>query len=50
MTASSWLIFAQPPDGWIFVGAPIVIGSGFYIWLRERQLAKDLVTEVTTPD
>jgi drug/metabolite transporter (DMT)-like permease len=50
MTASSWLVFAQPPDVWIFVGAPIVIGSGLYIWLRERQLAKSIVTEVATQD
>jgi drug/metabolite transporter (DMT)-like permease len=50
MTASSWLIFAQPPDTWIFAGAPIVIGSGPYIWLRERQLAKSIVTEVATQD
>ncbi len=46
MTASSWLIFSQPPDIWIYVGAPIVIGSGLYIWLRERQLAKSIVTDV----
>lgn len=47
MTASSWLIFNQPPDFWVFVGAPIVIGSGLYIWLRERQLARTVVTDVT---
>lgn len=40
MSASSWLIFSQPPTMWLFVGAPIVIGSGLYIWLRERQLGK----------
>jgi len=40
MTLSSWLVFAQPPDAWIFLGAPVVIGSGLYIWLRERRLAK----------
>ncbi len=39
MTASSWLIFAQPPDGWVLVGAGIVAASGLYIWLRERTLA-----------
>jgi drug/metabolite transporter (DMT)-like permease len=50
MTASSWLVFNQPPDIWIFVGAPIVIGSGLYIWLRERQLARGVVTEVTVED
>lgn len=50
MTASSWLIFNQPPSVWIYVGAPIVIGSGLYIWLRERQLSKAVVTEVATRD
>ena len=40
MTASSWLVFNQPPEVWLYVGAPIVIGSGLYIWLRERQLGK----------
>lgn len=42
MSLASWLIFGQPPDIWIFVGAPIVIGSGLYIWLRERQIATRL--------
>lgn len=40
MSAVSWLIFNQPPDIWLYVGAPIVIASGLYIWLRERALAK----------
>lgn len=39
MTAASWLVFGQAPDIWIFIGAPIVIGSGLFIWLREKQLA-----------
>ena len=39
MIASSWLIFAQPPDGWVLGGAAIVAASGLYIWLRERALA-----------
>ena len=34
------LLFNQPPDFWLYVGAPIVIGSGLYIWLRERKLHK----------
>ncbi len=38
MTASSWLVFSQPPSVWILAGAPIVIASGFYIWWRERTL------------
>ncbi len=50
MTASSWLIFNQPPDAWIFLGAPVVIASGLYIWLRERQLSRSVVTEVTVRD
>jgi drug/metabolite transporter (DMT)-like permease len=39
MALSSWLIFRQLPDIWLYIGAPIVIGSGLYIWLRERALA-----------
>jgi drug/metabolite transporter (DMT)-like permease len=39
-TAASWFIFNQPPDMWLFLGAPVVIGSGLYIWIRERKLAK----------
>jgi len=50
MTASSWFIFNQPPDIWIFVGVPIVIGSGLYIWLRERSLQKGAVTELAPQD
>lgn len=38
LTLSSWLVFGEPPDMWIFAGVPLVIGSGLYIWLRERQL------------
>jgi drug/metabolite transporter (DMT)-like permease len=50
MTASSWLIFNQPPNVWIYIGAPIVIASGLYIWLRERRLSKNIVTEVAGRD
>lgn len=50
MSAVSWLVFNQPPSWWVYVGAPIVIGSGLYIWLRERQLSKAVVTEVTGRD
>lgn len=39
-TILSWAVFLQPPDIWLYLGAPIVIGSGLYIWLRERALAK----------
>ena len=36
---SSWLVFAQPPGLSIYIGAPIVLGAGFYIWWREREVA-----------
>lgn len=48
MTLSSWLIFSQPPTVWLFVGGPIVIGSGLYIWLRERELAKASVSPTSS--
>lgn len=35
---SSWIIFGEPPDMWFYLGAPIIILSGLYIWLRERAL------------
>ena len=38
LSAASWLVFGEPPDRWILVGAPMVVASGLYIWLRERQL------------
>ena len=50
MITSSWLIFNQPPDMWIFIGAPIVVASGLYIWLRERRLARPVVTEFASQD
>lgn len=36
----SWLVFNQPPDGWTLVGTAIIIGSGIFIWWREKQLRK----------
>jgi drug/metabolite transporter (DMT)-like permease len=50
MTGSSWFVFNQPPTVWLFVGAPIVMASGFYIWLRERQLSKSVIREVAVED
>ena len=44
LSLSSWLVFNEPPDIWVFIGAPIVVGSGLYIWLREQQLAKSVVS------
>lgn len=39
---ASWLIFNQPPDLWFYIGAPIIIGSGIYIWLRELHLRRQI--------
>lgn len=49
LAIASWLIFNQPPDQWFILGAAIIILSGLYIWLRERQLAKAVVTPVNEP-
>lgn len=49
LTLASWLIFNQPPDRLFILGAAIIILSGLYIWLRERQLAKADVTPVNEP-
>ena len=40
MNAASWLVFDQPPTIWVGVGAAVILGSGLYIWLRERHLAR----------
>lgn len=37
LALASWIVFNQPPDIWFYVGAPIIIASGLYIWLRERK-------------
>ncbi len=38
MTAAEWTVFGTEPDGWVFVGAAIVVAAGLFIWMRERQL------------
>ena len=40
LAVASWIIFAEPPDAWFYAGAPLIIGSGWYIWLRERELSR----------
>lgn len=49
MAVVSWLVFNQPPDVWFFLGAPVIILSGLYIWLRERRLSR-APTPVTIED
>ena len=40
MIASGWLFFAEVPDGWVLIGASVVMASGLFIWLRERQISE----------
>lgn len=37
ITALSWMLFDELPDFWTLIGTFIIIGSGLYVWLRERQ-------------
>jgi drug/metabolite transporter (DMT)-like permease len=39
-TAYGYLLFGHFPDNWTFGGASLIIASGLYVWLRERQLGK----------
>jgi len=41
---ASWIVFGEPPDISFYVGAPIIILSGLYIWRRERRLARPAIT------
>ena len=41
---ASWIVFDEPPDFAFYIGAPIIIGSGLYIWLRERTLKQPIST------
>lgn len=38
LTASSYLVFGNVPDGWTLTGAVIVVFSGLLIWRREKQM------------
>lgn len=38
-TALSWLIFGNVPDFWTIIGASIIVASGLFIWLREKQIS-----------
>ena len=35
-----FLVFGDVPSIWSAIGATLIIGSGIYVWYRERQLAK----------
>jgi drug/metabolite transporter (DMT)-like permease len=36
-TLSGWLVFSEWPARWTWVGAALIIGSGLYIYHRERK-------------
>ena len=40
ITFLGWLLFGHLPDGWTILGAAIVIGSGIYVFSRERYLRR----------
>ena len=37
-TIYGFLVFNDFPDRWTLLGTTIIIGSGLYVWMRERQL------------
>jgi S-adenosylmethionine uptake transporter len=38
-TLLSYLVFQDVPNAWKWLGISIIVGSGLYVWWRERQLA-----------
>lgn len=44
-TLFGFLVFANLPDGYTVLGAAIIAGSGFYIFRREQQLARETNSE-----
>ena len=36
-TAAGIVVFATPPTPWTLAGAAVIVGSGIYIWRRERR-------------
>ena len=38
VTIISWVVFSELPDGWTVLGTAIIVGSGLYMWMRERSL------------
>lgn len=34
----SWVVFGEPPDQATIIGTSIIIGSGLFVWFRERQM------------
>jgi len=40
ITILSWLVFDAPPERQTIIGTLIIVASGLYIWMRERQRFK----------
>ncbi|MHA7875740.1 DMT family transporter [Roseivivax sp.] len=38
-TAAGYLVFGDFPDGWTWLGIAVILGSGLYVFWRERQPA-----------
>lgn len=38
IAALSWIVFGEPPDQQTLLGTSIIVGSGLFIWFRERQM------------
>ncbi|MEO1329307.1 MAG: DMT family transporter [Pseudomonadota bacterium] len=47
---ASWLVFATLPTLWTLGGGVIIIGSGLYIWWRERTKSASGETRLDAPD
>jgi drug/metabolite transporter (DMT)-like permease len=39
-TLLGWAIFGEVPDLFTFIGAGLIVAAGFYVWHRERKIAK----------
>lgn len=51
-TLFGWLLFGTLPGGWTFVGAPVIVASGLYIFWRERRrgVAPSPATALSGPE
>ena len=47
-SALGYLLFAEIPTVYVFVGAGVIFGSGFYVAWRERQVTHETKTRPAT--
>jgi drug/metabolite transporter (DMT)-like permease len=47
-TAIGFFWFGDVPDFWTWVGVAVIIGSGLYVWLRERRRSRPPTVAPTT--